>query len=291
MYAHGGGPPRQATRDVRLAGDACWVLAQIGGRDSVRPLAKAARDDNPFLARAAIVALEAIEARGGGLLLVPGTAPWQNAVDQAHALAARGEWRRAAAEYAKLPLEKPEDLEICCEYASVLLLANDTEAYRRVCAQVLRRFYPTDDMQTVYLVARIASLTAGAPAEPERVVPMADRAVATRGTAWHRHTLAVAHFRAGQYDKAVQQCQESMKADPRWANVLNGFVLAMAHQRLGHAEEARQWLDKSARWMTQASQARPKETPVDLPVPSWCDRLELQLLRREADALLGADQK
>jgi S1-C subfamily serine protease/HEAT repeat protein len=290
-YARGGGPPRHASRDIQLAGDVCWVLAQIGGRDSVVPLTKAARDDNPFLGRAASVALQAIQARAGSAVLVPGTEPWQKAVDQAHALAARGDWRPAAAEYAKLPLEKPEDLETACEYASVLLLTEDREAYRRLCAQVLRRFYPTDDMQTLYMVARIATLTAGAPADPERVVPMADRVVATRGTAWYRHNLAVAYYRAGQYDKAVQQCQESMKADPRWANVLNGFVLAMAHQRLGHAEESRQWLDKSARWMTQASQARPKETPVDLPVPSWCDRLELQLLRREADALFRADQK
>jgi S1-C subfamily serine protease/HEAT repeat protein len=290
-YARGAGPPRQATRDIQLAGDACWVLAQIGGRDSVRPLAKAARDDNPFLARAATVALEAIEAPAGSSVLVPGTAPWQTAVDQAHALAARGAWRPAAAEYAKLPREKPEDLETACEYASVLLLAEDREAYRRLCAQVLRHFYPTDNPETLYLVARIASLAAGSAADPERVVPMAERVVATRGSAWYLHTLAVAHYRAGQYDKAAQQCQESMKADPRWANVLNGFVLAMAHQRLGHAEEGRQWLDKSTRWMTQASQARPKETPVDLPVPSWCDRLELQLLRREADALLGADKK
>jgi S1-C subfamily serine protease/HEAT repeat protein len=291
MYARGGGPPRQAHKDVQLAGDACWVLAQIGGRDSVVPLTKAARDDNPFLARAATVALEAIEARAGGSLLVPGTAQWQKSVDQAHALAARGEWRAAVVEYAKLPLELPEDLELGCERASVLLLAEDREAYVRLCKDVLRHFYPTEDPHTLYLVARIASLAAGAPADPERVVPMAERAVAAGGTAWFRHSLAVAHYRAGQYDKAVQQCQESMKADPRWANVLNGFVLALARHRLGHADEARQWLDKSTGWMTRASKARPKETPVDLPVPSWCDRLELQLLRREADALLGTEKK
>jgi tetratricopeptide (TPR) repeat protein len=222
---------------------------------------------------------------------VPGTPAGQKVVDQAHALAARGQWRPAADEYAKLTLGAPEDLALVCEHASVLVLAEDNGAYVRLCKDVLRRFYPTDEPDRLYLVARIASLAAGGPADPERVVPMAERAAAARGQAWYRHSLALAHYRAGQYDKAVQQCQESIKADPRWANVLNGFVLALAHQRLGHGDEARQWLDKSTRWMSQAAKARPKETPVDLPVPSWCDRLELQLLRREADALLAADKK
>jgi hypothetical protein len=57
----------------------------------------------------------------------------------------------------------------------------------------------------------------------------------------------------------------------------------MAHERLGHADEARQWLDKAAGWIEQAGKGLPKETRFALPLPSWSDRLEAQILRREAD--------
>jgi hypothetical protein len=46
----------------------------------------------------------------------------------------------------------------------------------------------------------------------------------------------------------------------------------MAHHRLGHKEEAKSWLAKAVRYMEQASDAR--------------ERLELQILRREAEALI-----
>jgi hypothetical protein len=51
----------------------------------------------------------------------------------------------------------------------------------------------------------------------------------------------------------------------------------MAHQRAGHAAEARQWLDKAIRQMEQDIQA------ADL---MWNRRLTLQLLRREAESLV-----
>jgi S1-C subfamily serine protease/HEAT repeat protein len=52
--------------DPQFAAEACWILAEIGGRDSIAPLAKAVNNSNPGLSRAATVALGAIEARAGG---------------------------------------------------------------------------------------------------------------------------------------------------------------------------------------------------------------------------------
>jgi hypothetical protein len=51
------------------------------------------------------------------------------------------------------------------------------------------------------------------------------------------------------------------------------FFLAMAHQRLGHAREARVWLEKTQKQMEQKSSAD----------ASWNRRLTLQLLSREAE--------
>jgi hypothetical protein len=49
----------------------------------------------------------------------------------------------------------------------------------------------------------------------------------------------------------------------------------MTHQRLGHAEDARQYLRRAVEWESQHGS--------DL---DWYKRLEIQLLRREAEALL-----
>ncbi len=62
------------------------------------------------------------------------------------------------------------------------------------------------------------------------------------------------------------------------------FFLAMTQQRLGHAEEAKQWLDKAVAW-TDKILAEADQGTADL---SWNRRLTLKLLRDEATALLGA---
>jgi hypothetical protein len=54
--------------------------------------------------------------------------------------------------------------------------------------------------------------------------------------------------------------------------------LALAHQRLDHAAEARKWLNQAVTWMDKNPQA--------VQSWGWRDRLTLPLLRREAEALL-----
>ena len=59
----------------------------------------------------------------------------------------------------------------------------------------------------------------------------------------------------------------------------------MAHQRLGHVEEAKKWHDKAAQWIERETRKKPKEPAAANPLP-WNRRLTLQLLRREAEELL-----
>ena len=57
------------------------------------------------------------------------------------------------------------------------------------------------------------------------------------------------------------------------------YFLAMAHQALGHQEDARTWLDKANQWTEQV--LGDEEEP-----PSWKRRLTLKLLRDEANGLI-----
>ena len=174
------------------------------------------------------------------------------------------------------------------EYASTLVLAGDQEGYRRTCADLLRRLASVTDPQTCYLLARTASLAPGG-GDPAQAVQRAEKGVAAYAKrAWYLHTLAVAHYRAGQFGEAVRRAQQSLKDDPAWGgHVVDWLLLAMAHERLGHADEARQWLDKAAGWLDQAGKGLPKETRFALPLPSWSDRLEAQILRLEAERMIG----
>jgi hypothetical protein len=66
------------------------------------------------------------------------------------------------------------------------------------------------------------------------------------------------------------------------------FYLAMAHHRLGHADEARRWLDRATQGTQEAlkSPAEPpgkSGNPDGVIPPNWCRRLTLGLLRREAE--------
>jgi ribosomal protein S18 acetylase RimI-like enzyme len=58
----------------------------------------------------------------------------------------------------------------------------------------------------------------------------------------------------------------------------------MGHQRLGHREEAKKWLDKAVAWTeTEKAMREADEGTADLP---WNRSLTLKLLREEAEALL-----
>ena len=57
----------------------------------------------------------------------------------------------------------------------------------------------------------------------------------------------------------------------------------MAHHRLGHTAEAKQWLDKAVAW-TDKTTTEADQGKADLP---WNRRLTLKLLRDEATTLLG----
>ena len=60
------------------------------------------------------------------------------------------------------------------------------------------------------------------------------------------------------------------------------YFLAMAHHRLGHKEEAHQWLDKA---VAQTDKELRDEAQTDGP-QRWVRKATLQVLRAEAEGLL-----
>jgi hypothetical protein len=101
-------------------------------------------------------------------------------------------------------------------------------------------------------------------------------------------------YRAGRFQEAVRRLKEAdlesaaydaladTSPQQQAARVYAWLFLAMAHDRLGGAEEARQWLDRSARWIDQAIEQSPNSPNLG----SLRLRQELRLLRREAESLI-----
>jgi hypothetical protein len=65
--------------------------------------------------------------------------------------------------------------------------------------------------------------------------------------------------------------------------VVNWVWLALAHQRLGKAEEAGRWLSKAQAWLDQYREGMPARAELGLDRHNW---LEAHVLRREAEALI-----
>jgi Tfp pilus assembly protein PilF len=94
--------------------------------------------------------------------------------------------------------------------------------------------------------------------------------------------LGAVLYRAGRYEEAAARLDEAIQAQGKGGAVGTWLFLAMARQRLGQQEEARQCL-KTA--LAGFEEALPQDAA------RWTTRLELQTLRREAEDLLAAPRR
>jgi tetratricopeptide (TPR) repeat protein len=126
------------------------------------------------------------------------------------------------------------------------------------------------------MAARACALPANPDGDLALAQRLAERAVqAAPKNVWFLHTLALVHYRSGRWAPALQRLREALSADPRLADdptwggrYLNWLLLALAHHRLGEADEAKRRLEQAI--------------PPLVPWIAADDVVEYQLLRREA---------
>ncbi len=204
-------------------------------------------------------------------------------------LALRGEWERAAADFARGIASAPPDSEEWFEHACLRLIVGDREGYRAFVEEIRRREGQTKIPIVAYVLARSCVLTADPVVEPEQVIRWAESANRDSRTAWYLHVLGAAHYRAGHLDQAIQLLEESNTAyssTPSFEDTLqNSLVLAMAHERSGHRAQARALLADVQRAWRRIETSR-TDGAVSLTSTDW---LPLQLLRREAEAVILYD--
>jgi tetratricopeptide (TPR) repeat protein len=155
---------------------------------------------------------------------------------------------------------------------------------------MLRRFEDSIDPSIAERTAKTCALLPGAVADFERVVNLARRAAVGNekhvNFRWIALSNGLVHYRAGRYADAVawlEKAAPSVEGTNRDATVF--AVLAMAHFRLGHADQAAAAHDQAQTMLAGKMPDPAKGQP--LLGGAYHDWYHSQLLFREADALLA----
>src|SRR5262249_7059726 len=129
----------------------------------------------------------------------------------------------------------------------------------------------------------VCTLAPGAVDDPRLLVQRMEKAVKSDHASWYyAGTLGAALYRAGRFDEAVRRIEGANKLQGKGGVIQDWPFLAMAHHRLGHAKQAQKWLDQAVRAIEAA---KPKKPPTGAG-SGWSEKIEIQLLRREAQTLI-----
>jgi tetratricopeptide (TPR) repeat protein len=233
----------------------------------------------------------------------PGPAGRAWAFLHARRAAAEGElglWAEAASDGARAIALGVDDVRVWYRYALVQVRLGDSAGYRRTCATMLERFGGSPTAQEGIHVGMMCALAPNAVPDLTRPLEVAERLAAN----WvpyqeFRNNLGALLYRAGRFDDALRRLNEAAHQSYEYfderaesGKAYNALFLAMCHDRLGHREEARRFLDRAVTWIDEATQRKPQigedtsiEAGAALP---WWQRLELQILRAEAEGLIGS---
>jgi tetratricopeptide (TPR) repeat protein len=205
-------------------------------------------------------------------------------VNRAQCCVARSQWGQAADELARANELQPEVSFLWTQRAFALLAAGDVDAYRQTCAAMLKHFARTENARTASDVLEACVLREDALADRASLLSLAGVAAPS----WHKgiYVRGAALYRAGRYEEAVRCFEAEAKTfRPR---VWDWAFLAMAHWRLGHADEARRCLAAAVSWMDEANQQKLDELTGTRPAwGEWDDAVVYPLLIREAEELLN----
>jgi WD40 repeat protein len=187
---------------------------------------------------------------------------------RARAFAESGRWKESAAEWEKTIQLKPDDAN-SHYYRAIAALADDrVDDYRRDCREMLERFGKTKDADVAARILYTVVPVPDALDDPSILVELGD-------LAGHPRLKGAALYRHGEYEPAIKQLvQQSTYGARPW----DMLFLSMAYARTGKKDDARKLLNDAV----PAVAAMEK----NFGWTGWFERVETDLLRREAESLL-----
>ncbi len=178
-------------------------------------------------------------------------------------------------------------------YAMLCLGTGDTNGYRATAAQIVAHLERRVG-GNITLVAWACALAPDAVTNYAPLLEVVSKDLAgqtnTTSSLYGLQALGALLYRAGRYPEAARRLTElhelGLGVDPKTettAATHGAYFLALTHARLGHTNEASEWLQRASALDPFAGGAH---GPAASKVP-WWNRLTLQLLRKEADSVLN----
>ncbi|MFO0846724.1 MAG: tetratricopeptide repeat protein, partial [Gemmataceae bacterium] len=175
------------------------------------------------------------------------------------------------------PAAPAEALE---QTARLRLGIGDLAGYREACKAQLQRFGEVKASGVMNRIAWTCAMGPDALADLKPVIDLARQNIKAAPQTWVYHgSLGAVLYRAGQHAEAEAELEAAIRLHDQGGSPLTLVFLAMTQHQLGKPDEARKALEQAV-----------KLTERDPPW-HWADKLERQLLRREAEALLGEKAK
>ena len=175
------------------------------------------------------------------------------------------------------------------------LYVEDHQGYRQTCVEMHDAFNSFGNPIVSLDLARTCAVGADCGVAPEATLLLAQSMVDRDPTGESLHILALAQYRAGQFDKAVKTAEASTQMNSDVA-ALEYPILAMAHHFLGHHDQAIASLQSASvafdRWIDLLYHSEDTDWPrhygaaTNLPIPS-AEWLEFLVTFREATRSLG----
>jgi serine/threonine protein kinase/tetratricopeptide (TPR) repeat protein len=171
--------------------------------------------------------------------------------------------------------------------AALYLYVGDVERYRGACREMLDRFeeLAADDPRLAALTAKACALAPDSVSDFSRIERLAERSVT--GTEKHPRRrnfillTGLTDYRGGRHDEAIDSLERfAPKPDGVHIDATAFAALAMAHHRLGQADQARASLDSAHTIIA-------KKPPDAMRGADWAHWLHCEILFREAEGLLG----
>jgi WD40 repeat protein/tRNA A-37 threonylcarbamoyl transferase component Bud32/Tfp pilus assembly protein PilF len=176
-----------------------------------------------------------------------------------------------------------QDRNAWLAYARLHLARGDHDGYRKLCSRMLDVLEKRMDPALAREAGRVFGLEPCPTADAERLLRLV-RPTLSDAVQHHscRLALAMAHFRAGQWEPARAALQDFTAKAPHdsW---IGQPLMAMIEHRLGHAREASEHLDHAREWID-----RHRELANAAGSLFNEDQFEYDLVYQEARSMIGA---
>jgi WD40 repeat protein/predicted Ser/Thr protein kinase len=198
------------------------------------------------------------------------------------AYAEQGLWAQAGSDFAAAAAAGLDDEGLLTDLALARLGAGDTKGYRDACRQLLDLSAESANGESACRMAWTCLLAPGGAEDVAALDGLTRRGGKKETAGVGLLVRGAALARAGKWDEAAavlldgQALAEGADAPRAW------LLLALAERRLGRADAARRWLKQTDAWLTRYDTPRTLAADRGPSLP-WQQRLELRLLRDEAD--------